>query len=91
MFTAGVGEHSSQIRALVCDRMAWLGVVLDEGANLANATVISAPASRVEVRVIPTDEEATIARHTFETLSQRQGFAGASDPRVSNGRMPNFG
>lgn len=65
VFTAGVGQHAAAVRAGVCERLAWLGVVLDPAANAADAGVISAPASRVEVRVIPTDEEAVIAGHTL--------------------------
>ncbi|MEO7027713.1 MAG: acetate kinase, partial [Caulobacteraceae bacterium] len=50
--------------AAVCARLAWLGVTLDPTANAANADLISQPGGRVEVRVIATDEEAMIARHT---------------------------
>jgi acetate kinase len=64
VFTAGIGEHAPAIRAAVCERLAWLGLTLDTAANTANAACISTPDSRVEVRVIATDEEAMIARHT---------------------------
>ena len=64
VFTAGIGEHASSIRAAVCSRLAWLGLRLDSAANEANAACISTPGSTVEVRVIATDEEAMIARHT---------------------------
>jgi len=72
VFTAGVGEHSPVIRARVCERLAWLGVVLDEAANAIAADLISAPSSAIEVRVIPADEEATIARHTLHVVSGNQ-------------------
>lgn len=68
VFTAGIGEHAPPIRAMVCARMGWLGVVLDDAANDAGAPIITAPESRVVVRVIPTDEEAMIARHSLETI-----------------------
>jgi acetate kinase len=69
VFTAGIGEHAPEIRAAVCERLRWLGVTTGpEGGSL-----ISAPDSRVEVHVIPTDEEAMIGQHTLETLT-----AGAS-------------
>jgi acetate kinase len=64
VFTAGIGEHAPAIRAAVCARLGWMGVVLDPAANAANAGLISAPASRIEVRVIATNEEAMIAKHT---------------------------
>jgi acetate kinase len=68
VFTAGIGEHPPAIRADVCARLSWLGVRLDEAANAADAPVISAPDSTVEVRVIATDEEGVIARHTHAVL-----------------------
>lgn len=64
VFTAGIGEHAPAIRAAVCARLAWLGTILDPAANAAGAPLVSQPGSRVEVRVIATDEEAMIARHT---------------------------
>jgi acetate kinase len=64
VFTAGIGEHAPAIRAAVCARLTCLGLVLDPAANEANAPLISTQASRVEVRVIATNEEAMIARHT---------------------------
>ena len=70
VFTAGIGEHDGALRAAVCQRLAWLGVRLDETANAANAIRISAPDSAVEVLVIPTDEEAVIARHTRATIKR---------------------
>ncbi|MGI4745740.1 MAG: acetate/propionate family kinase [Janthinobacterium lividum] len=66
VFTGGIGEHAAQVRALVCKRLAWLGVEMDDKANDADADIISTAASRVEVRMIPTDEEAMIARHTLD-------------------------
>jgi acetate kinase len=70
VFTAGIGEHAPVIRAAVCDRLAWLGLRLDSAANATGAACISAPDSKVEVRVIATDEEAMIARHT-QSMIQR--------------------
>ena len=46
----------------------WAGVALDPVANAAHATRIWAPTSGVDVRVLPTDEEAVIARHTAREL-----------------------
>jgi acetate kinase len=42
--------------------LAWLGLVLDADANQANAPVISAPQSRVKILVLPTNEEAIVAK-----------------------------
>ena len=68
VFTAGIGEHSHQVRKMVCDRLAVLGIRLDDDANRQNAPVISSADSAVTVRVIPTDEELGIARRTFELV-----------------------
>ena len=72
VFTAGIGENAPAVRALACRRLTWLGVVLDDEANKRGAALISAPGSAVTVRVVPTDEEQMIARHTLHLLSQRQ-------------------
>lgn len=68
VFTAGIGEHASQIRTAVCDAATWLGIAIDEAANQANVRWISTAASRVAVLVVPTDEEAIVARHTVTAL-----------------------
>ena len=77
VFTAGIGEHAAPVRAAICERLAWLGVALDAAANAAHAELISAPASRVEVRIIPTNEEIVIARHAWEVVSNRPTTRGA--------------
>src|SRR5438132_1058630 len=64
VFTAGIGEHVSEIRSRVCARCAWLGVVFDEHANGMGQMRINTEASHVRVYVIPTDEEKMIAQHT---------------------------
>jgi len=69
VFTAGIGEHAAAVRARVCERCAWLGVALDPAANTARGEVISTPASRVAVRIVPTDEERMIARHAARALA----------------------
>jgi acetate kinase len=68
VFTAGIGEHASEIRSRVCARCTWLGVVLDENANRAGRMRITGEASRVQVYVIPTDEERMIAAHTVQRI-----------------------
>lgn len=65
VFTAGIGEHAPEIRERVCARLGWLAVALDAKANQRNAGLISTPDSGVAIRVIPTDEEAMIVRHTL--------------------------
>ncbi len=68
VFSGGIGESAPAIRARVCDGLQFLGIELDEGRNLASEGVISAPAGRVPVRVIRTDEERMIARAVRRVL-----------------------
>jgi acetate kinase len=68
VFTAGIGEHSREIRARVCQASAWTGLSLDEEANARGGPCISVPESKVAAWVIPTDEERMIALHTRELL-----------------------
>jgi len=65
VFTGGIGEHAAKVRALVCGRLRWLGAELDPPANDKAADLVSSAASSVEIRVIPTSEETTIARQLF--------------------------
>ncbi|HEX7073422.1 MAG TPA: acetate/propionate family kinase [Hyphomicrobiaceae bacterium] len=71
VFTAGIGENSAVIRARICEQASWLGLRLDEEANLASGPQITTPDSDVSVWVIPTDEEKMIALHTLATLRER--------------------
>ncbi|WP_282027008.1 acetate/propionate family kinase [Limimaricola cinnabarinus] len=68
VFTGGAGQGQPEIRARVCERLGWLGLVLDGAANARSATLISAPDSRIEVRVLPAEEEAEIARAVEDCL-----------------------
>ena len=65
VFTAGIGEHSAEIRARVCANLDWLGVSLNEAANATHAPLISDADSRVLVGVEPTNEEWVAARDTL--------------------------
>ena len=68
VFTAGIGENSATIRRMIAERLAWLGVSLDPAANQGNATRISDSASRVQVYVIPPNEEVVMAEAVRTTL-----------------------
>jgi acetate kinase len=68
VFTGGIGENASAIRASVCRAAAWLGINLDEAANGTRGPRISRPESRVAVWVVPTNEELMIADHTRRVL-----------------------
>jgi len=70
VFTAGIGEHSAAVRAMLCAKLAWLGAKLDPKANLAGGPRISGADSPVSVWVIPTNEELMIAQHTLAIVRQ---------------------
>ncbi len=65
-FTAGIGTHSTFVRAKVCSKLTFLGVKIDPEANEhgTGERIISTPDSRVAVTVVPTNEELMIARET---------------------------
>ncbi|OOG37691.1 acetate kinase [Rhodanobacter sp. C06] len=68
VFTGGIGEHASGMRRRICDRLAWLGLTLDEDANLRHARRIDREDASVRVYVIPTNEEIVIARAVRRVL-----------------------
>lgn len=72
VFTAGIGENSSSIRARIVEKLAWLGITIDAAENDRHAGKISRSDSRIPVYVIPTDEELMIAQHTLALLMSRQ-------------------
>ncbi|HKN61419.1 MAG TPA: acetate/propionate family kinase [Candidatus Acidoferrales bacterium] len=69
VFTAGIGEHDAGVRAQICSGLDSLGIVLDSHNNESNSETISSEASRVLVRVLPSEEEIQIARNTYRLLS----------------------
>jgi acetate kinase len=68
VFTAGIGEHAAVIRSRICNGFGYLGMQLDTARNAMHAPIISTDSSRVVVRVIPTDEDRIIARHTYRLI-----------------------
>jgi acetate kinase len=70
VFCGGIGENAWHVRERVLEGMEWIGVELDREANRTNRQVISSERSRVKVFIIPTDEEAMIARHTLAAITQ---------------------
>jgi acetate kinase len=73
VFTAGVGEHAPAVRERVCARLDWLGASLDAAANARGDPCISAPASRLALWAVPTDEEQVIARQTRDLVLAGSG------------------
>ncbi|HLK12474.1 MAG TPA: acetate/propionate family kinase [Candidatus Binatia bacterium] len=69
VFTGGIGERAAPVREEICRGLEHLGVRLDARRNAAHAPVVSAAESRCTVRVVPTDEDLMIARHTRAALA----------------------
>ncbi|MEX1119158.1 MAG: acetate/propionate family kinase [Terrimicrobiaceae bacterium] len=75
LFTAGIGENDAALRARVCANLDFIGLAFDSEANAkarATEAVISTPDSKIDVRVIPTNEEIIIARNAWQKLSTLQ-------------------
>jgi acetate kinase len=77
VFTGGIGEHAAPIRARICAGLEFVGIQLDAERNAAHAAIISPEGAPVVVRVMPTDEDLMIARHTCTLLSGTDTHSGA--------------
>lgn len=64
IFTGGIGEHAAAVRWRICEGLEFLGLRLDESRNAEHAPVVSCEGGPVTVRMMPTDENLIIARHT---------------------------
>jgi acetate kinase len=66
VFTGGIGENSSEVRAASCENLAFLGIEIDEAKNLSSEREknISRDGTRTAVLVVPTNEELVIALDT---------------------------
>ncbi len=73
IFTAGIGEHLPAIRARIAAHLAWLGISLDDSQNdrvdsVKSPATIHAPASPVEIWVMPADEEQVMLREMCQLI-----------------------
>ena len=68
VFTGGIGERAAPVRWEVCQGLGHLGIHIDARVNDTHADTISTGGSACTVRVIPTDEDLMIARHTQRLL-----------------------
>jgi acetate kinase len=77
VFTGGIGENGIEVRSRICDSdLAALGIKIDPDKNAANTpdASIAAKTSRVDVLVVPTNEELIVAREALRVL-KREGLA----------------
>ncbi len=73
VFTAGIAENNPDLRAAICANMDFCGLKLDPSSNNAAIgveAILSPPDSKIQVRLIPTNEEIVIARNAFRLLSE---------------------
>jgi acetate kinase len=68
VFTGGIGENAATIRERICSGLDFLGININAARNNANEPLISADAALVKVRVIKTNEDLMIARHTARLI-----------------------
>ena len=71
VFTAGIGENSSEIRRRICENTEYLGLKIDERRNTNNDKIISSENSKIVVRVMKTNEELMIARHSKNIVNKK--------------------
>lgn len=79
IFTAGIGENMPAIRRRICEHVEFLGIRLDPARNGRNAAIISRAASPVTVRVLKTNEELMISRHTRHLVRHEKGIIYETD------------
>ena len=70
VFTGGIGEHAAPVRWEACAGLEHLGIKIDRARNARHDPVVSAPGSSCTVRVVRTDEDLMIARHTRALLGR---------------------
>lgn len=75
LFTGGIGENSWEVREAVCEDMEYFGIKIDKAYNKTirgKLTKISTPDSKIEVWVVPTNEELLIARDTLAVIAENK-------------------
>lgn len=66
-----IGERSATVRERICDGLGFLGIALDLERNTDHGPIVSRDGSPVAVRVLPTDENAMIVRHTVRLIRRK--------------------
>ncbi len=73
VFTGGIGENAARVRARICEGLDFLGILIDTGLNVRHAPIISRSDGPAVVRVMKTNEELMIARHTYDLIRNKGG------------------
>jgi acetate kinase len=82
IFTGGIGENAPPIRRRISENMEFLGIRLDPIRNDTNAPIISHDHSPTTVRVMKTNEELMIARHTYNLIREQRGEGKKQESKV---------
>lgn len=82
VFTGGIGQHAAQIRAMVMEKLGFLGLMVDEAANAAHRAAIHQ--GLVPILVMQTDEEGVIAQAADKALVSKQGTSPKGAPCASS-------
>ena len=71
VFTGGIGENSAQMRESICRDLDWFGIKLDPAKNASakGEAAVHAANSRVQLWIMPTNEEIIVARQAAELLA----------------------
>ena len=92
VFTAGIGENSPVIRSRIAEKLAWLGVELDDDANAAGGPLISTPAQRDRGLCDPhgrrADDRATYNLGSVKAADTRESTGGDRELRLGLARRP---
>jgi len=72
IFTGGIGEYAAPVRQRICGGLTFLGISIDPHKNDGNEAVVSTREGAVTVRVMKTDEELTVARHTMRMMTAKR-------------------
>ena len=68
VFSGGIGEHSARVRNRVCNGLGFLGVSIDAAGNQSNASTLSTKGSKIQIRIVASQEDLQIARHSRALL-----------------------
>ncbi|MFN3844961.1 MAG: acetate/propionate family kinase [Paracoccaceae bacterium] len=72
-FTGGIGENDGIVRSKIMNGLAFLGAVMDVGANERGDQVLQSTESSVMIRIVPADEERQIALETWASMARGEG------------------
>jgi acetate kinase len=69
VFSGGIGEHSAPVRGGVCNGLGFLGVSIDDAGNQSNSDTFSTKGSKIQVRIVTSQEDLQISRHSRALLN----------------------